>query len=66
MTWQKAVATYIRKNVLIMESAISDTDDTKVVLLYSVSVYFCKSTVIYNMCMDRDIVHFQNVQKFKK
>ena len=39
MTWQKDVLTYI-KNVLILESAFGNTDGTKVVLLYSVSVYY--------------------------
>ena len=32
---------------------IGNTDDTKVVSLYSVSVYFRKSIVIYNMCIKR-------------
>ena len=37
-SWQKSVVT-LHKNVLIIESVIGNTDDTKVVLLYSVSVY---------------------------
>ena len=30
----------LHKNVLILESAFGNTDGTKVVLLYSVSVYY--------------------------
>ena len=43
----------LHKNVLILESAFGNTDGTKVVLLYSILVYFRKSIVINNMCIER-------------
>ena len=37
MPWQKSCGD-LHKNVLIIESVIGNTDDTKVVLLYSILV----------------------------
>ena len=55
----------LHKNILIIESAISNTDDTKVVLLYSILVYFCKSIMINIMCIKRHST-FSKCSKFQE